>query len=57
MKTFEIDNVGRASAFLAQLAHESGEFQFVEELWGPIAAQMRYEPAFLAALIAAIVLG
>jgi predicted chitinase len=34
----------RASAFLAQLAHESGELQFMEEIWGPTAAQRRYEP-------------
>jgi predicted chitinase len=44
MQTFEIDTRVRASAFLAQLAHESGEFQFMEELWGPTAAQKRYEP-------------
>ena len=34
----------RASAFIAQLAHESGEFRFMEEIWGPTAAQQRYEP-------------
>ena len=44
MQTFAIDNVRRASAFIAQLAHESGEFQFMEEIWGPTAAQQRYEP-------------
>ncbi|MEO6801255.1 MAG: glycoside hydrolase family 19 protein, partial [Rhodanobacter sp.] len=34
----------REAAFLAQLAHESGELQFMEEIWGPTAAQKRYEP-------------
>ena len=34
----------RMAAFLAQLAHESGELQFMEEIWGPTAAQKRYEP-------------
>lgn len=34
----------RVAAFLAQLAHESGELQFMEEIWGPTDAQKRYEP-------------
>lgn len=34
----------RIAAFLAQVAHESGEFRFWEEIWGPTAAQLRYEP-------------
>ncbi|MEO5812331.1 MAG: C1 family peptidase [Rhodanobacter sp.] len=34
----------RAAAFLAQLAHESMELQYMEEIWGPTAAQRRYEP-------------
>jgi predicted chitinase len=41
---FTIDAPPRAAAFLAQIAHESGQFQFFEELWGPTAAQQRYEP-------------
>jgi putative chitinase len=32
MREFEIVNVERAAAFLAQLAHESGEFRWMEEL-------------------------
>ena len=45
MKRFDIDdNLRRAAAFIAQLAHESGEFRFMEENWGPTAAQDRYEP-------------
>jgi putative chitinase len=43
MLEFSIDNPLREAAFLAQVAHESGELNFVRELWGPIAAQVRYE--------------
>ena len=35
----------RIAGFVAQLAHESGEFRWMEELWGPSPAQRRYEPA------------
>jgi putative chitinase len=41
---FGIDQPARAAAFLAQLAHESAQFRFMEEIWGPTAAQRRYEP-------------
>lgn len=41
---FAIDRPARTAAFLAQLAHESGQFRFMEEIWGPTAAQQRYEP-------------
>jgi predicted chitinase len=41
---FGIDAPARSAAFLAQLAHESGQFRFMEELWGPTAQQLRYEP-------------
>ena len=34
----------RSAAFVAQLAHESGEFRWMEEIWGPTPAQLRYEP-------------
>ena len=44
MRDFEIDTPLRAAAFLAQLAHESGELRFMEEIWGPTAQQKRYEP-------------
>src|SRR3954469_25862919 len=44
MTEFAIDAPARAAAFLAQLAHESGQFRFMEELWGPTPAQIRYEP-------------
>jgi putative chitinase len=34
----------RAAAFLAQLAHESAELKYMEEIWGPTAQQKKYEP-------------
>jgi predicted chitinase len=44
LKEFAIDRPARTAAFVAQLAHESGQFRFMEELWGPTPAQQRYEP-------------
>src|SRR5262245_23239903 len=44
MTEFAIEAPARAAAFLAQLAHESGQFRFMEEIWGPTDAQRRYEP-------------
>jgi predicted chitinase len=44
MEDFQINTPLRAAAFLAQLAHESGQLRFMEEIWGPTAAQKRYEP-------------
>lgn len=44
MATYAIDTLKRAAAFIAQLAHESGEFRYMEEIWGPTDAQKRYEP-------------
>ncbi len=41
---YEINTPLREAAFLAQIAHESGELKFWEEIWGPTAAQKRYEP-------------
>lgn len=34
----------RLAAFLAQAAHESGEFRWWRELWGPTPQQQRYDP-------------
>src|SRR3954469_13788458 len=45
MAEFAIEAPARAAAFLAQLAHESGQLRFMEEIWGPTPAQQRYEPA------------
>jgi putative chitinase len=39
-----IDTMLRTAAFIAQIAHESGEFRFMEEIWGPTDSQRRYEP-------------
>jgi putative chitinase len=44
MEDYEINSMLRASAFLAQIAHESGELRFMQELWGPTPAQKRYDP-------------
>ena len=44
MTEFAIETPARAAAFVAQLAHESGQFRFMEEIWGPTPAQNRYEP-------------
>lgn len=40
---FEITTPKRIPAFLAQVGHESGGFVYVKEIWGPTAAQKRYE--------------
>ncbi len=44
MPQYGITSPLRQAAFLAQIAHESGELKFWEEIWGPTAAQKRYEP-------------
>src|SRR5262245_47696692 len=44
MDEFSITSPPRMAAFLAQLAHESGQLRYMEEIWGPTPAQCRYEP-------------
>ena len=44
IEEFSINSPLREAAFLAQIAHESGEFRWMEEIWGPTSAQKRYEP-------------
>ncbi len=44
LEEFAIASPARMAAFLAQLAHESGQLRFMEEIWGPTPAQKRYEP-------------
>jgi len=43
LKADKIDTPARIAAFLAQLAHESGEYRDMEEIWGPTEAQLGYE--------------
>lgn len=43
MNKYEINSKERIAAFLAQIAHESGELRYVKEIWGPTEAQKRYE--------------
>ncbi|KQR27244.1 chitinase [Rhizobium sp. Leaf155] len=42
-RMFGLDLVHRTVAFLAQLMHESGEFRYDREIWGPTPAQARYD--------------
>lgn len=44
MTEVQINTKNRMAAFLAQIAHESGELKYMEEIWGPSDAQKRYEP-------------
>ena len=44
MQARTIDTPLRTAAFVAQLAHESGELRWMEEIWGRTPAQLRYEP-------------
>ena len=43
MPKFGIDTPTRIAAFLAQVAHESGQFRYNKEIWGPTSAQTGYE--------------
>lgn len=45
LQRFEINTAARIGAFIAQVAHESGRFQFTHEIWNPAQApwQARYE--------------
>lgn len=43
MTAYSIDTLERQAAFLAQIGHESGGLVYPTELWGPTAAQARYE--------------
>jgi putative chitinase len=43
MREFDINTVTRETCFLAQIAHESGGFNYLRELWGPTPQQTRYE--------------
>lgn len=43
MAEFDINTPLRQAAFLAQVGHESGGLHWMSEIWGPTAAQRRYE--------------
>ena len=43
MNRYQIVGSKRAAAFIAQIGHESGQLKYVKEIWGPTAAQSRYE--------------
>jgi putative chitinase len=46
MHEFEINTPERQAAFLAQIGHESGGLHWLVEMWGPTAAQARYETRY-----------
>jgi putative chitinase len=43
LEQYDITTPARMAAFIAQIAHESGELLFWEEIWGPTEAQKGYE--------------
>lgn len=44
MQAAQVNTPKRAAHWLAQIGHESGRLRWMRELWGPTAAQRRYEP-------------
>lgn len=43
MSLYDIATKPRIAAFLAQVGHESAKLKYTSEIWGPSAAQKRYE--------------
>ena len=43
MNRYAIVGSLRAAAFIAQIGHESGQFRWLREIWGPTAPQAGYE--------------
>ena len=43
MVHYQIIGPKRVAAFIAQIGHESGQLKYVKEIWGPTAAQAKYE--------------
>jgi putative chitinase len=46
MAEFRIETPQQIAAFLANVGHESGGFQYTREIWGPTPQQKRYERDF-----------
>jgi predicted chitinase len=44
MTEAQINTDMRVAMYVAQLGHESGEFKWLEEIWGPTPQQKKYEP-------------
>ena len=44
METVAINTPIRIAAFVAQIAHETGQLHWLREVWGPTKAQLRYDP-------------
>lgn len=44
MDLFQINTCNRMAAFLANVAVESNQLRWMNEIWGPDAAQLRYDP-------------
>jgi putative chitinase len=46
LREFDVTTPKRIAAFLAQVAHESGELRWFEEIWDPVRvpAQLNYDP-------------
>lgn len=40
---FHINTPLRKAAFIAQIAHETGAFHYLREIWGPTAQQLKYD--------------
>lgn len=40
---YGIDTKNELASFLAQVLHESGEFRWMREIWGPTSAQANYQ--------------
>lgn len=43
MPLYAVNTTLREAAFIAQIAHESGGYRYLRELWGPTPAQAKYE--------------
>jgi putative chitinase len=43
MAQYEINTPNRIRAYLSQILHESGQFKYTREIWGPTPDQLGYE--------------